>query len=324
MSDKITVHIKEFRQALMGLGILSVLAVHLYYMGYFPDVVSLFLKDSTMFVYVEGFLFLSGFGLYYSCSSNTLFQYYKKRVKRLLLPYVILMSPYIIITSFLDGESLWLIIARIFGVSFWIEGNYASMWYVHVLLLLYAIYPLFHKAFFNDTQHFASKFILLCVVYGCLLYGVSLYFPLFFSNCSFALYRIPFFFFGACVAYSFIRHDNSLWLVLWLVSYIVISISNCSENLESVRHIYFAVYLLPLLALAVGALHQIRHYAVLKLLFVLNWFGRYTLEIYILHLLIMLIVFRLGYDMRISIITGELLAVSLCSFVHVGLKSIIK
>ena len=227
------------------------------------------------------------------------------------------MSPYIIVTSILDKDSWYLIVARIFGLSFWIEGNYCSMWFIHVLLILYFIYPLFHRiVFITKYKFFFFSTLFLC--YGILIFVLAKFTSVF-SMYSFALFRIPFFFMGACVSWAYQKKDDVMWLMIWIVSYLAISVSNLSVDLESMSSIYKMAFYLPLLGVSIDIMQRHDFVKTIKLF---NWLGKYTLEIYILHLLFMYIFMRIGYNIRIAIIVGEILAVVLCPFVQTAMNTI--
>ncbi len=65
--------ISKYRQELMGIGIVGVLLSHLVTVGGFDTNYMLvkFLLLFKQLVYTQGFLFLSGFGLYFSLSKNS-------------------------------------------------------------------------------------------------------------------------------------------------------------------------------------------------------------------------------------------------------------
>lgn len=305
----------------MGLGILSVLAVHLNIMGYPPPIGKAFLDYSSIFVYVEGFFFLSGFGIFHSyANKSNLRSYYLRRIERLFIPYLIIMIPYIVITGLAYNESIGLIVLRILGISFWYEGNYSGMWFVHVLLLLYLIYPLFQKYLFVVYNHFYIKAFAFIIFYSIALYCLKMFFPSYYFMTSFALFRIPFFFFGAYVAYFNKRNNDVSWLLLWSLSYIIFSIANYS-NIDDLRQIFMMTFFLPIWGCAINYLHKNNFVHIYK---ILCWFGKYTLEIYLLHMMITNVGLRLGLNVRISIILAEFLAILLCQHTNQFINYILR
>ena len=92
--------LSRFRQELMGIAILGVCLLHAFdWAGIGDSVISKAISPFARIAFTEGFLFLSGFGLYYSFSKNSdLRQFYLKRVNRVLLPYMIMGLPFFLLT----------------------------------------------------------------------------------------------------------------------------------------------------------------------------------------------------------------------------------
>ena len=79
--------ISKYRSELMGLAILGVMCGH--YMNHTYQNNLLF--SIARIIHTPGFLFLSGFGLYYSFVNNSnLGSFYLKRLKRLYLPFLLI------------------------------------------------------------------------------------------------------------------------------------------------------------------------------------------------------------------------------------------
>lgn len=147
--------ISSYRQELMGIGIIGVLFSHLVTVGEFDtsSVITKLLLSFKQLVYTQGFLFLSGFGLYFSLSKNSdYFPYLKRRLNRLYIPFVVMTIPFFIIQVIARGESVWCLLGRLTTVSFWIEGNYSGMWYVAISMLLYMIFPFYYWLVFKSKR----------------------------------------------------------------------------------------------------------------------------------------------------------------------------
>lgn len=83
--------ISKYRSSLMGLGIIGVMLAHFLIWVEAKGVIVYALKPFIGLVFTEGFLLLSGLGLYYSFRKDSrLGLYYKKRIYRLLLPFLII------------------------------------------------------------------------------------------------------------------------------------------------------------------------------------------------------------------------------------------
>lgn len=143
--------ISKYRQELMGLGIIGVLLSHLVTVGGFDkqNVVVQALLFFKQLVYTQGFLFLSGFGLFFSMSKDGRYTaFVRRRLNRLYIPFVLMALPFLTYQVFVRNESLWCLLGRLTTVSYWIEGNYSGMWYVAISMLLYLLFPLYYKAVF--------------------------------------------------------------------------------------------------------------------------------------------------------------------------------
>ena len=152
--------ISKYRGELMGVGILEVMLLHYYTLNnaLIPGVAS----NLINLVFVQGFLFLSGFGIFYSFTkdSNTK-RFYKKRFVNILVPYLIIAIPYytfffvtnqqdlvpIYSKSLEPTSSLFTYLGRITTIGYWYEGNYNGMWYLALTILLYLVYPVLHQLF---------------------------------------------------------------------------------------------------------------------------------------------------------------------------------
>lgn len=90
---------------------------------------------------VDIFLLLSGIGIYYSLSDRKVsyLKWYLRRFIRVLIPYWILISPYLIIKFSIDNmpftECMW----NLFALSYWINGH--GTWFVSLIILLYILTP---------------------------------------------------------------------------------------------------------------------------------------------------------------------------------------
>lgn len=137
----------KYRGELMGIAILNVLVLHsLSWIQPNPSVVVSAFNAFGHLIFTEGFLFLSGFGLYYSLKRNyDIRTFYKKRVQRLMIPYWVMTLPFFFAYYVIGKYGIETLLLRILTVDFWIHGNYAGMWYVAISIVLYAFFPLLYR-----------------------------------------------------------------------------------------------------------------------------------------------------------------------------------
>lgn len=139
--------ISKYRTELMGIAMLNVLTLHFLSWSQLlsPKWLVFILDNSGRLLFTEGFLFLSGFGLFYSFSKNgALTDFYHKRINRLLLPYIIISLPFFLRGLFLGRFGIDILLLKLSTLYFWIYGN-DGMWYISLSVLLYALFPIIYK-----------------------------------------------------------------------------------------------------------------------------------------------------------------------------------
>lgn len=153
--------ISKYRGELMGIGILNVMLLHFFTLNNMPTpkIASAIIN----LVFVQGFLFLSGFGLYYSFTKNgNVKSFYKRRFANVVIPYFVIALPYytyffltgqqslipIYSESYFTSDNPFIVyLGRITTIGYWFEGNYNGMWYIALSLILYALFPIVYKAY---------------------------------------------------------------------------------------------------------------------------------------------------------------------------------
>ena len=109
--------ISKYREELMGYAIFGVLVSHLLM---WLDIKIPGVNMVLRLIYTQGFLFLSGFGLYYSLSkSSEILPFYKRRVKRLYIPFALMaFIPFLIRALQFEGSVRCGFHNVVFGLSF--------------------------------------------------------------------------------------------------------------------------------------------------------------------------------------------------------------
>lgn len=99
---------------------------------------------------VDCFLFLSGICQYFSFYRNpNTVQYLRKRLSRLWIP-VLVINLWYWLMLYSKERDIGDLIARIFLVRFWQQGD-QSIWFVSLILILYLIYPFVYRIIYiND------------------------------------------------------------------------------------------------------------------------------------------------------------------------------
>lgn len=137
--------ISKYRSQLMGIAMLNVFFLHsMSWLSLIPPKIVSYIFG---ILFTEGFLFLSGYGIYFSFhKDHNIKGFYSKRVQRLLLPYWIMTTPFFLWQLCNGDYGLLGLFERITTVAFWTQGNYVGMWYVSVSVLLYLCFPAIYSA----------------------------------------------------------------------------------------------------------------------------------------------------------------------------------
>lgn len=140
-------YISKYRTEIMGYAILGVMLAHIKGICGFPDTIFNKLLGVFCFsVFTGGFVFLTGLGLCFSLyKDGNLKRFYMKRIKRLLISYWIISTPYFLYTDLYLNSDAVAFVEHVTTISFWLQGNYSGMWYIAMTVVIYLIYPFMHK-----------------------------------------------------------------------------------------------------------------------------------------------------------------------------------
>ncbi len=307
----------------MGVAMLCVLAAHCNLSSVLSDRLYAILAVLMYGFFTQGFLLLSGLGLYVSYSKNLgLKEFYKRRLCRVLVPYLILATPYFLFTDIITGCDVLTFLSHETTLAFFWKGNFSGMWYISASMLLYAIYPFIHRLLFGHKNvEIRVLSLVITIIAGTLI--LKYYNPPYYESIRICLDRMSIFFVGAYLMYaSCKRHPVGLvmggvFLVLALVSWLL---SSKSDVL-----LLFSMILLPIVWTIIFG--YIFNYCETKqILSKVNrmffWLGTYSLELYIIHLLIYhLLKYYIMMDSseQICMIIGEAVAFILCKPLHIGI-----
>lgn len=279
---KLLTAISTYRTALMGIAIIGVMIGHC--KTDWP--VSVFSKAVGVLcysVFTGGFLFLSGFGLYYSMSKNaSIMDFYVKRMKRVLIPWACIAIPYFLFMDVIHSGSWSNFIWHVSTLAFWKFGNYSGMWYISVILALYIVYPLYHRIAYKEGL--LRPFTLLLVL-GLILtaeYLLVKCVPDYYERISICK-NVGLFFIGSEVAAS--MNNERKWLFVDFWGAILLNLL-ADFVLKIGGHIYI-LYNLLCICLWAWLFSYIQNFKIGNAsIRVVEWFGRYTLELYMIHLFI--------------------------------------
>ena len=290
----------------MGVAILGVMCGHLMNHTIQPKV----LAHLVRLIHTCGFLFLSGFGLYYSFSVNrNLSLYFKKRVSRLYIPYLCISSIFFTLLLLAGKCSTSEFIGYLTTAAFWYKGNYYAMWYVAVSLALYMLFPLFYMLIFNKRwdKPFVFLIIIEVVMYGLYVF-LRHYTPEYWSIVEFGLSKTYIFPLGIYLGYLSKRGTK-------ISIYMLLSFIACCGLLfvkgflpETMRTLIG----IPLVCILFDFIFKNGHCNVIRKS--LLWLGKFSLELYLLHVLInFALKGGLGVNHSWSMIIGIVSSLLICS-----------
>lgn len=321
----------KYRGVLMGIAILGVMILHsIKWAGLEDTLFKQIVSPFARIAFTDGFIFLSGFGLYYSFRNNSnLKEFFMKRWYRLMVPFLIMATPFYLYMLYDNGDFIRFLLNES-TLYFWLYGN-NGMWYISMSVVLYMIFPLLYKYIFRteDNRSVTIRALSLIILCICSVVAVSVLSPSYYEMVSIGIEKTPMFIIGMLVGYYAV---NSYKLTLYhlLGGGILVILTLFSKKADD----YFIPYyemsvrllLMPLTCIV------LEWFKPKRIISMLEWFGKYSLELYVLHMFLIGVINEI---MTTSIIpssyipiamtsTTILLSIVVCSPIHKGIDFIIK
>lgn len=330
--------ISKFRQPLMGLAIIGVLVSHWYRFqgidsGLSYSISSLFCR----LIFTEGFLFLSGFGLYFSFSkNNNLKDFYLRRIFKLWMPFIILSIPVYSFRLLVDDSyEIRDFFTQLTTIYFWINGNFYGMWYVSLSLALYLVFPFVYRFIFQTKTQFVltTIYFLISLSITCmLLYILRSILPDYYRIIQIGCSKIPIFIIGMYYAYLCRdrRNNDRAFLLLTVcigIIYLIASLFK-ADNYWVVTFcgLVQKLVFIPVVCLVFRIIEDKRIFK--RMVSLVKYAGTYSLEIYILHLHVYLILSVTHNLHNLSAFMVATLSVSvgcfLCQPCHAFISKVLK
>lgn len=306
----------NYRQQLMGLSMIAVFSAHI---SYFGAISNSFFNIVSSFGFTEGFLFLSGFGIYNSIDNdNNIFSFFKKRLVRLYIPYFLISTPFLLWLTWLSHGSVSLFLARLLSISFFFEGNYYAMWYISVTMLLYSISPCLYKMI--KVSNIASIFLLIIttICINLILSKIS-------DFHSFKyIVQIPVYIIGMIGAKARIVGNRSTRFVACL-AFVLNTI--CCLFIDTYIFQHHNNYALPI-NLIILFFFSLNMFWMSKLFsclnYILGFVGKYSLELYLIHMLLFYSIKAIDFmSPRVAIFFSIILSLLLCRFIAININKVI-
>lgn len=230
--------ISTYRSELMGWAILWIMMLHFT----FNQIKPLGFIAQYGFAGVEIFMFVSGFGLFYSLEKDhNIIHFYRKRIIRIFPTYYLIGF---FDSIFLSHDNLFTYLFRFTTIGFWTGGVYYD-WFIPSLVILYVLSPCLKLLI--ERRKFYILFIIATGTLGLAYYFIDKENILDRAH-FFFLYRIPAFIFGMVCAY-------------WM-----------KNSIPTKYYFYILAISLPFFVFLYPFHHQIYNYKYFSLLFLLPFF----------------------------------------------------
>lgn len=317
--------ISKYRTFLMGLAMLSILLFH-----FTEDCVNLNYHRNTLVTGyknyigssgVDIFLFLSGFGLYYSYKKNPDKKtFYRKRFVKILIPYFLVAIPAWIIKDFvLSDVGIKQYVKDVLFLSFFQDGT-KWMWYILMILICYIIFPNVFEA--AESKKSIVKLLIAFVMVTVIAVILRLCNEELFGYVNIALLRFPVFFLGTFVgkaAYQDKKITTGVY-ILFVFAVFTILFKSSSGTIIS-RYILgaFSIACFIFIAVILDILSR-KNIHLTPLVKVVEWFGNYSLELYLTHVTIRKIMNQVG--LHTCRIRYECLLIILAIIASLGLRKL--
>jgi peptidoglycan/LPS O-acetylase OafA/YrhL len=308
--------LSEFRDELFGIAILGVMLGHgldLYFSISNIWALKLLTRLSGI-VGTQGFLFLSGIGLWFSCNKGlSLKKFYLRRATRILFPWIGIAIPLFFINDLIFNRNLLLFASDISTLQFWLHSNNGT-WYISVTILLYILFPALFALF---TRNGTKSFLVINAIFLIFLMSFRTLSPILYNRLGsgIGISQIPAFFAGIYVAQKVEKHTAPRpWHYLFvLISLIALEYSKKLDTIIA-GYCLIAERLLGTV-LACIPLRYIKDSIISR---ALKFCGSISLELYLAHVLLIPIFkkFHLRYGGIPSIMSGfpEYAVIVLLSF----------
>ena len=277
----------KYRTTLMGIAIFEVMLGHtVNWVGisFVNPVLNFAFSRFFSMIHTPGFLLLSGLGLYYSFAKNSnLKLFYLRRIQRMWLPFMMMAIPLYAYSFYQKGAFDMLeYLGLVTSLGYWFGDT--NMWYIALSIALYAIFPFYYNWM---ERNWTEKTVITSILSIIICWMISYAYPIYFNKVYLALPKIPIFFLGIYIGYLAVKKKEIAvykYIAMFLCLAVLLFIFSRSDSF----YMYYCdLALFPITIWIVCMIYdKLRNYYLIKILLTIwNWLGKYTLELYVLHLL---------------------------------------
>lgn len=294
-------NLSRYRGVLMGVQIILIVVFHFTedYVNSGGDARSVYL----FYKYIRSsgvdiFLLLSGLGLYYSWKRNSdLMAFYRKRFARILIPYFIVAIPAWGWRDLIfEKAGVIQFLKDITFVSLFEEGQ-TWIWYIGICIICYLMFPYVYEVVEKATDTIAEQMnvLHLTVAITLLVVMLQLYCNELYLNTSILLLRLPMFIIGCLLGKASYENRRISESKIWCMFFLSVILSWRFQLVDTkIMRFYvlafFNMSLCLILILVLNYMEETKN----KILClghrfvcgVTEWFGKYSLEIYMCHVVV--------------------------------------
>lgn len=309
--------ISESRSLLMGLAIISVMIQHTYaWLNVDTNnlIVRVLISPFGLF-FTNTFLLVSGYGIYYSLNNNRhICQYYKKRISRVYLPFILISFPFYLIWYICDG-GIFDFLLNVTSLYSLLELN-NGMWYITASMMMYLVAPLLFKVAVRST---ITVYLIAAIIFD-VLYLLLLYLdPNYIDKTGILWEKLATFVIGMLFASIALNKKSDTkygGIILGVCFCVFIILNYLRDSIEWLPFLYQRIKEILSLIVFTIVIHYKKSLLPKVFFHIVEWFGRYTLELYIVHMLMYQTLDYLNLDNSYHVILSIVLAMVLCRPLH--------
>ena len=253
---------------------------------------------------VDVFLLLSAVGLSYSIEKNDIKTFYKNRLKRTFLTYLLIAGPFIVWKYFISQAITPMTVPN-FALElstlsyFWTKEGVFPVWYIPCILLFYALYPALYKLY-RKNKFYIVGLILVAIILELFLLEIKS--PIIkVTERTFS--RIPIFLAGILIS-DCVKKEKKIAIPWVLLSFSVViytmvlfPINNLYKYGANTVHIRYCYGVMAIALLIAGAyfMELVNKFKVTNIFVkAFSFLGAISLEIYLVHIVIMRLLTHYG------------------------------
>ena len=284
--------ISDNRTLLMGISILSIVFFHFvdsrYGAHYNYSGIYKYYGKYISSAGVDVFMMLSSFGLYYSFKKNSdLKKFFYRRFTRILVPALLVIIPTYAWISIRNHSSFWTFLGSITFFNTFINGD-ILFWFIPFICLCYLIFPILFNYIDSskNKDEVFTRVLSLCLgltLFCFLLYSSS---PKLFDQYQIMILRLLPFYVGLYLGYRSYHNEKFEYSDYFLMFFGLLFIRFNDNSIIILRRyslfFWFTSFLLICLIFLVKYFDKYKIIQFFRK--IIEWFGKHSLEIYLLHI----------------------------------------